>query len=143
MRAINLIVVHCSATGERHDIGVVNIREWHKARGMVDIGYHYVIRRDGTVEQGRPESEPGAHAVGYNHDSLGICLVGGVDADNKAAADFNYSRAQMRALEALLDALLVKYPASRILGHRDLPGVVKACPCFDVRAWWSIPPRVA
>jgi hypothetical protein len=140
MREITLIVVHCSATPQDRDIGAKEIREWHvRDNGWSDIGYHYVIRRNGIQEIGRPESEPGAHASGHNANSIGVCLVGGNDADNKALAECNYTRAQFRVLEALLNDLLSRFPNAAIMGHKDLPNVHKACPCFDVRAWWYGP----
>lgn len=135
MRPIDMIVVHCSATGTE-DIGAAEIREWHLAKKWSDIGYHYVIRRNGRLEHGRPESEIGAHAQGFNDSSLGVCLVGGVDANDRTKGEFNFTRAQMAALEALLAALIVKHPNASVIGHRDLKGVRKACPSFDVRAWW-------
>lgn len=137
MRPIDLIVVHCSATGT-DDIGAAEIRAWHTAppKKWSDIGYHYVIRRNGKMEHGRPEDQIGAHAQGFNDSSLGICLVGGVSADDKAKAEFNFTRAQMASLEALLAALVVRFPNATVLGHRDLKDVKKACPSFDVRSWW-------
>ena len=140
MRRIDYIVVHCSATPANMDIGAAEIDKWHRERGFSKIGYHYVIRRNGTVEKGRDVSEVGAHVAGHNTNSIGVCLVGGVDANNKSKADFNYTYAQMEALDVLLGDLLggildPKYsPNVKIVGHRDLdPG--KACPCFDVRRW--------
>ena len=138
MRTITEIVVHCSATPQNLDIGVKEIRKMHLDRKFADIGYHYVIRRGGIIEHGRPEDQVGAHVEGHNGKSLGICLVGGTDADNKTLAEFNYDRSQMTALEYLIRTLLKKYPdaSDGVKGHRDYPGVKKACPCFDVRAWW-------
>lgn len=141
MREIDLIVVHCAATDDGADIGVTEIRKMHLDRGFDDIGYHYVIRRDGRTELGRPESAVGAHAVGFNSKSIGICLVGGVEADDRLRADFNYARAQMATLEKLLTSLTLRFPLAKVLGHRDLPNVAKACPCFNVRAWWYGPPN--
>lgn len=115
------------------DIGASEIREWHKAKGWQDIGYHYVITRDGEKQFGRGESIAGAHARGYNSESIGICLVGGIN--DKGDADANYTLYQYNALSCLLDEMLVKYPCAEIIGHRDLPNVSKACPCFDVRAF--------
>jgi hypothetical protein len=79
----DLIVVHCSATGPAADIGVAQITQWHKQRGFDTVGYHYVIRRNGTLETGRRESEIGAHVRGHNANSIGVCLAGGVDAKGK------------------------------------------------------------
>lgn len=128
------IVIHCSATKPKMNIGAKEIDRWHREKGFKCIGYHYVIRRDGTVEIGRPIREIGAHAQGYNEKSIGICLVGGVDADGKP--EDNFTLDQYAALAQLLDGELREYSkVARIVGHRDLPGVSKACPSFDVTKW--------
>jgi len=132
-KATNWIVVHCAATPPTLDVGVKEIRVWHKERGFVDIGYHFVIRRDGTVEVGRPENVIGAHVEGYNSDSVAVSLVGGVDAKNQP--ENNFTPAQFAALALKLRELQAKYPHAKIQGHRDFPKVAKACPSFDVRKW--------
>lgn len=141
----DLIVVHCSATGPTADIGVAQITQWHKQRGFDTVGYHYVIRRNGTVETGRRESEIGAHVRGHNANSIGVCLAGGVDARGKP--ENNFTPRQFSALETLLRELKGRYPHARILGHRDLSPdknsdgritpdeFIKACPSFDVAQW--------
>lgn len=134
IQSVDLIVVHCSATRATDDIGAKDIDRWHKQRGWFEIGYHYVIRRDGTIEKGRPDDKPGAHARGYNHKSLGICLAGGV-APNGKTPENNFTPHQFASLATLLKQLKAKHPNAEILGHRDLPGVNKACPSFDVREW--------
>lgn len=143
--ATDLLVVHCSATRPDQDIGALEITQWHLRRGFDTIGYHYVIRRNGEVEAGRPENAIGAHVRGHNTRSIGVCLVGGVDARNKPANNFN--PAQFATLRQVLDQLQRRYPEARILGHRDLsPDLngdgkitpdefIKACPSFDVAAW--------
>lgn len=136
MRTINHLVVHCSATPQSMNIGAKEIRRWHKDKGWSDIGYHYVIRRSGKREKGRPDSKVGAHVKGHNAGSLGICLVGGVDADNRERAEFNFTKKQIIALDILLRLLTRKHKDAIVLGHRDFPEVKKACPCFDVGAWW-------
>lgn len=133
-KATNWIVLHCSATRAIQNIGAKEIRRWHKDKGWTDIGYHYVIRRDGTVDNGRGREEVGAHVSGHNSDSLGICLVGGLN-DKTWQPENNFTKAQWTALEILLGMLLVRYPNAKILGHRDFPKVAKACPCFDARVW--------
>ena len=133
MRKINWLVVHTAATRPSMDIGAKEIRRWHKAKGWSDIGYHYVIRRDGTLEKGRPESVVGAHVRNHNSDSLGITLVGGVN--ENLEPENNYTKAQWVTLEKLLKELSIKYPSARVKGHRDFPGVHKACPCFDAEPW--------
>lgn len=133
MRKINWLVIHTAATRPSMDIGVKEIRQWHKAKGWSDIGYHYVIRRDGKIEKGRPESRVGAHVAGHNSDSIGICLVGGVN--ENLVPENNYTDAQWKSLENLLHKLAQKYPEANVRGHRDFPNVHKACPCFDAEPW--------
>jgi N-acetylmuramoyl-L-alanine amidase len=112
------------------------IREWHvKDNGWSDIGYNAVILRDGTIEMGRQEGSIGAHARGYNHDSFAICLVGGMAVDG--SDENNFTQDQFESLEIYIRGLRHWYPGAQILGHRDLPGVTKACPCFSVRNWWA------
>lgn len=142
MRQINLIVVHCSATPEGRDVTAADINKMHIARGFKKIGYHYVVRLDGTVETGRKENEIGAHAKGYNANSIGVCYVGGLASDGKTPKDTR-TPAQKSALKKLLHTLKQRYPDARIVGHRDLsPDTnhngkvdkwewIKACPCFD------------
>jgi Negative regulator of beta-lactamase expression len=137
MRPIRSIIVHCSATPPDMDIGVETIDGWHRDRGWASIGYHYVIRRNGRVETGRNIEHPGAHARGANQDSVGVCLVGGTDADDKTKAEANFTLTQYRALEELVWTLRGRYGSLEVMGHRDLPGVRKACPCFDVRCLFS------
>ena len=101
------IIVHCSATPQNMDIGVEEIRRWHtdpkpRGKGWSDIGYHYVIRRSGVVEAGRDWKRMGAHARGHNRTSIGICLVGGNDAEDRRRAEANYTRQQYRSLEKLI-----------------------------------------
>lgn len=131
MRKINLIVIHCADTFAGMDIGVKEIRQWHLDRGFNDIGYHYVIRRDGTVETGRALEKAGVHAQGYNTRSIGICYAGGRDIDGKAVD--NRTDAQKKAMRELVAELLERFPGAEVCGHRDLPGVRKACPCFSVK----------
>lgn len=133
MRKINWLVIHTAATRPSMDIGAKEIRRWHKERGFNDIGYHYVIRRDGRVEKGRPDARVGAHVRGHNTGSLGICLVGGVN--ENLVPENNYTEAQWRSLESLLNTLVEKYPEAYVRGHRDFPNVNKACPCFDAEPW--------
>lgn len=130
---ISLIVVHCAATPPSMDIGVAEIRKWHTDDGWSDVGYHYVIRRDGKEEKGRADTRQGAHVWGHNKGSIGICLIGGVDEDLKS--DSNFTLRQYKSLESLLLKLIDKYPEAEIKGHRDLDNG-KDCPCFDVDEFW-------
>jgi len=134
MRPITAIVIHCSATGAEADVGVREIRAWHvQGRGWLDIGYHFVIRRSGAVEPGRPLEEPGAHVAGHNAGSIGLCLAGGAGEDGRP--ENNFEPRQWAALKAKLLELKKAFPAAEIKGHRDFPGAGKDCPCFDVGDW--------
>ncbi|MBD5252739.1 MAG: N-acetylmuramoyl-L-alanine amidase [Barnesiella sp.] len=131
MRKINKLIVHCSATAEGRDYTVAQIREWHvKGNGWRDIGYHYVIYRDGTVHTGRPVEQIGAHTTGQNANSIGICYIGGYAADGKTPKDTR-TDAQRIALRRLVKELKEKYPGATVHGHNEFAN--KACPCFDVR----------
>lgn len=133
--SVSFIVAHCSATPPGADIGAAEIDEWHKKRGWKGIGYNYVIRRDGRLEQGRKEGDGLAHAEGYNFNSIAVCMVGGVSDHNVPKA--NFEPAQWVSLRTVIDFLLLKYPSAKLLGHRDLPGVLKDCPSFDARHWYA------
>jgi N-acetylmuramoyl-L-alanine amidase len=133
MRIIDELVVHCSATPAGKPFRAADIDQWHRKQGWSGIGYHYVIPLDGSLEQGRPLDEVGAHVSGHNAKSVGICLIGGIDEKGTPAATFN--DAQYDALESVLLSLRAKFQNAKILGHRDFPSVKKACPSFDVRAW--------
>ena len=132
MRQINQIIIHCSATPEGRDITVDTIRQWHKQRGFRDIGYHYIIYRDGSIHVGRPESQQGAHCTGHNANSIGICYVGGMERDMSEPKDTR-TPAQCKALAELCHELIRKYPEASIHGHNEFAN--KACPSFNVRQW--------
>lgn len=87
MRIINEIIIHCSATPEGKDYTVEQIKQWHKQRGFSDIGYHYVIYRDGSIHSGRPIERIGAHCLKHNAHSIGVCYIGGVAKDGKTPKD--------------------------------------------------------
>ena len=130
MRRIDLIVLHCTASRPNEHIPFARLNQMHKARGWKCCGYHYYITRDGQLYQGRAEEEIGAHARHYNAHSIGICYEGGLDERGRAAD--TRTPEQRRALIALLRSLKVDYPDAEIVGHRELEGVHKDCPSFDV-----------
>lgn len=132
MRQINEIIVHCTATPEGRDCTVQQIRQWHLKRGFRDIGYHFVIYRDGTIHGGRPVTMTGAHCTGHNAHSIGICYVGGVAADGKTPKDTR-TDAQRRSLKNLIERLHRMYPAATLHGHCEFAN--KACPSFDVKEY--------
>lgn len=132
MRTINKIIIHCSATPEGRPNTVDDIRHWHvEGNGWSDIGYHYVIHLDGSVHIGRPEMTRGAHTSHHNHDSIGVCYVGGMTADMKHPKDTR-TPAQKQSLAALVHELLERYPEATVHGHNEF--APKACPSFDVQA---------
>lgn len=130
MRTINKIIIHCSATPEGKNFTVDDIRRWHKERGFNDIGYHYVIYLDGSIHKGRDESIVGAHCVGQNQTSIGICYIGGVATDGKTPKDTR-TEAQKQALRKLVKELKDKYPNVTVHGHNEFAN--KACPSFNVQ----------
>jgi N-acetylmuramoyl-L-alanine amidase len=131
---MNKTIIHCSDTFADMNTTAADIDRWHRERGWSQIGYHYVIKRDGTVEQGRPENVPGAHVAGHNTGSIGICLIGGKARGRENPC--NFTRHQWRALESLVMQLAIEYPQAEVLGHTDLDAG-KSCPTFNVKAWWG------
>lgn len=129
------LVVHCAATKPSADIGAADIDRWHRAQGWKCIGYHYVIRRDGTVEEGRKLGQIGSHVLNHNSNSVGICLAGGVSEKDVSVPENNFTVSQLESLEKLLRELRERYPKTVIQGHRDFPNVKKACPSFSVAEW--------
>jgi N-acetylmuramoyl-L-alanine amidase len=129
-RTIKEIIVHCSATPEGKDYTVLDIRRWHKQQGWSDIGYHYVIYRNGHVEPGRNVDIAGAHCEGHNMHSIGVCYIGGMTRDGKNPKDTR-TLSQKAALLSLLLDLKKLYPQAKIYGHCDFSN--KACPCFDAK----------
>ena len=133
-RTIKELIVHCSATPEGKDYSVDTIRQWHLQRGFSDIGYHYVIYRDGSIHIGRDESIIGAHCTGHNTNSIGVCYIGGCASDGKTPKDTRTTE-QKQSLVKLLKELKTKYPQASIHGHRDFSS--KACPSFDATKEYS------
>lgn len=124
------IILHCSATKEGMDFNVNDIRRWHKERKFEDVGYHYVIKLDGTIQPGRPEEMVGAHCLGQNQNSIGICYIGGCDQSNKPKD--TRTLAQKTSLKRLVKQMLDKYKLNidSVFGHYQFAN--KACPSFDI-----------
>ena len=123
---IRYLVVHCSDTPNGRETTAEDIHRWHLENGWDGIGYHYVVTPAGDVANGRPKYWQGAHADPYNHESLGICLIG----------RDQFTDAQWRSLEGLVLALTTEFPEAEVVGHHDLNSH-KTCPNFDVKAWWT------
>ena len=142
MREINLIVVHCSATRADRDFTENDLEVCHRHRGFNGAGYHFYIRKNGDIKNTRPLEKPGAHALGYNAYSIGICYEGGLDVRYRPAD--TRTEWQKHSLRVLIRTLLMDYPGCRVCGHRDLSPDrngdgrispeewVKECPCFEV-----------
>lgn len=127
MRKINEIIVHCTATKPKVDWGVKEIRNCHvNDKGFADIGYHFVIRLNGYVERGRSVYRAGAHCVGHNRHSIGVCYVGGLDQSGEPSD--TRTPAQKKALRELLTELVQAYHCP-IHGHNEYSS--KGCPCFN------------
>lgn len=138
-RDLRAVVIHCSATPDGRDVTAAEIDGWHLARDfhradawrarqnprLAAFGYHFLIRASGCIESGRHLDEPGAHARNHNAYTVGVCLAGTA----------RYSAAQWSELAALVGLLRRLRPSIEVVGHRDLPGVKKACPGFSVAAW--------
>lgn len=124
-RNVDLIVVHCSASPDYMDIGAKEIKDWHvNGNKWSDIGYHYVVRRNGEIERGRPERIPGSHARGVNSRSIGICWVGTT----------NISPEQEKSLIGLINLVRGKYniEIENVKGHREAVKTDKTCPNLNM-----------
>ena len=142
MRPLNEIVVHCTATrpdwwtGTSAQVKVNEVRNWHTSKGWSDIGYHYLIDRDGTVVAGRPIEKTGAHVKGHNTGTVGVSLFGGHGGSASDVFEDNFTEEQDAALRKLIANLQADYPSiHKISGHNEYSS--KACPCFNVRNWLS------
>lgn len=129
------IIIHCSATPAYMDVGADRIRKWHKARGFDDIGYHFVVTRDGWIEEGRRVDYVGAHCKGQNSRSVGICMVGGVNGAGKP--ENNFTIGQFKACQELIVSICSWYDIKELAGHNEYSS--KACPSFEVSEFLKLP----
>lgn len=129
MRQLNRIILHSTATREGNDHLVDEIRQWHLNRGWSDIGYHYVIYRNGAIKLGRPINEIGAHTLGHNEDSIGVVYVGGMNVEGTEAKDTR-TLPQKISMRLLIAYLKIRYGISEVLGHKQCSST--ECPSFDV-----------
>ena len=138
MRRITLIVIHCTSTRADIDFTQADLLRCHLSQGMRCIGYHFYIRKDGYIHGTRPLEQAGAHARGYNRESIGIAYEGGLD-ERGHPADTRTQK-QKYSMRALIRVLKQEFTVTRVCGHRDLsPAISKECPCFDVEGdeWCS------
>lgn len=132
------MVMHCAATTPTMDIGVSEIRQWHLDRGWNDIGYHLVIRRDGTIENGRDMYTQGAHALHFNRVNgqitLGVCMAGGIDSAGNV--EDNFTDAQWKSMYGVIVSFKNANPDAFLCGHHDLKGhESRGCPSFDPKKY--------
>ncbi|WP_066018383.1 N-acetylmuramoyl-L-alanine amidase [Endozoicomonas atrinae] len=129
----NYIVIHCSATRADQGVTTEDIRHWHTVdNGWSDIGYHWIIERDGAIKHGRHSQAQGAHVRGHNHESVGVCMIGGID-ENGDPED-NFTSEQWLMLEMLIETLELRYPEAEVVGHYFFTPY-KTCPNFIVEDW--------
>lgn len=131
MRRITTLVIHCTATRSNMNFTHTDLLRAHRARGMRCIGYHFYIRKDGYIHSTRPLDMVGAHARGFNQDSIGIAYEGGLSPQGLPAD--TRTQKQKFSMRALIRVLKKDYGITKVCGHRDLsPAITKQCPCFDV-----------
>ena len=126
------VVIHCTQTPPNMDVDVDKVTQWHKERGFDTIGYHYLIKRDGTLQVGRDENVVGAHAVAVNGTSVGIALAGG--GTSSMGWENNFTPVQFETLKSIILKLKDKYNIEKIIGHYQVDDG-KECPSFDVPGW--------
>ncbi|MGF7146553.1 N-acetyl-anhydromuramyl-L-alanine amidase AmpD [Sphingomonas zeicaulis] len=126
---INHLTIHCAATPEGRDVKAATISEWDIAK-FGQVSYHIVVELDGSAVRTLADNRRGAHVGGRNTGNIGICYVGGVD--RRGAPKDTRTPEQRETLRRLVAEYRARYPDIGVRGHRDWPGVVKACPSFDV-----------
>ena len=129
MRKITEIIIHCSATPQGVVYTLRDIDRWHREKGWRGCGYHYIVLLDGTIEQGRPLGQAGAHCLGHNAHSIGICYIGGIDSKGNPAD--TRTPEQRDVLWSLIQSLKKRFPGATVHGHNEF--AAKACPCFKVK----------
>lgn len=130
MLPLKYLTIHCAATPEGRDVKAETISQWDHAR-FGQTSYHWVVELDGSKHRTLPDATLGAHVGGHNTGNIGVCYVGGMDSQNKAPKDTR-TLAQKQALREIVNDYKAQVPGLIVRGHRDWPGVKKACPSFDV-----------
>ena len=120
LETIKYLVIHHS---QREIDSAKSIKKRHLKRGWEDIGYHYIINKNGRITKGRNTKYIGAHVKGHNRNSLGICIIGNFDKEKP-------TEKQIKKLLKFLKRLSKKHNIENknILGHREFKGVTKTCP---------------
>ena len=140
MREPKYLAIHCTATRIDQDVSIERVKRWHLKRGWSDVGYHYYVRKDGSLELGRDRDndgdiweEVGAHVKGFNRDSISMCYEGGLDVNGEDSD--TRTPEQMLTMEAVVKIITSQFKNIKTKGHRDFPNVKKSCPNFDVKEW--------
>lgn len=133
MLPIRFLTIHCAATPEGRDVSPETIEVWDKAK-FGQKSYHWIVTLDGAMHRRMGDDIKGAHTGGHNTGNIGVCYVGGMDKQMKQPKDTR-TAAQKSAMLSLVRTYRARYPGIIVRGHRDWPGVKKACPSFDVAAW--------
>ena len=133
MGPIKYLTIHCAATPEGRDVKPETVEQWDRAK-FGQKSYHWIISRDGDMHKSLNDDQKGAHVGGHNTGNIGVCYIGGMDKDMKKAKDTRTPE-QKKSLLTLVRTYIGRYPGIIVRGHRDWPGVNKACPSFDVKAW--------
>jgi|LAHS01.1.fsa_nt_gb N-acetylmuramoyl-L-alanine amidase len=136
MRQIDYIAVHCTASPQTWGVKELE-REFYVNKKWKNPGYHYVVTADGKIHQMLAVEKVSNGVKGYNHNSINVAYVGGVDVANNMKPIDNRTEAQKKSLLSLLKVLHQQYPKAKIQGHRDFPKVAKACPSFDAKKEYS------
>lgn len=132
-REVKYIVVHCTATPPETSIESIQ-RYWREVKGWKDVpGYHYLIKADGQTIKLLDETKNSYGVYAHNSECISISYIGGIDKNGKPK-DTRSRRQEVAMFNKIMD-VLARYPKATVLGHRDFPGVKKACPCFDVKKW--------
>lgn len=132
MRTIRHIVIHCTATPQTTTVESIQ-RHWRDVLKWKSPGYHLIILPDGSFQRLAPDEATTNGVAGHNANSIHISYIGGVDSQNRPID--NRTPQQRNTMLTLVRTLRSRYPHAEVLGHRDFPGVAKACPSFDVRSW--------
>ncbi len=137
-----ILVWHCLDTPAGMNVDVEDVDRWHRERGFTCIGYAGIVQRDGTIQRGRDldndgdvSDEVGAHAAGFNRESIGWAYAGGKGPNGQP--QYNPTAEQLAAMKFITQETESKFSGIDTCGHCDLPEVTKACPVFDVRYWRS------
>jgi len=145
MRSITGTIIHCTATragwweNKTTAEKVAEIKRWHTNKGWSDIGYHFLIDRNGTLAAGRPIERDGAHVRGHNRGTIGVSLFGGHGSNETDDFAENFTAAQDAALRKFLADMQARFGTMPVTGHNEY--AAKACPGFNVAKWLRSAPE--